>query len=173
MQLGSEFRFWVTLQDRGTNPLWDGSPVYIYCNDETFTMDSVHGMRSRLMPGTPNFVDNNVGEEWNKLKVNNSWVGVVNPKAFINAGWVTDLGSYTDGGSPILTPYKLMVMAASGRTFYLNDERIIKQISIESGGQFYPEFGAPVVIDDFNIKVDMKSTNRVNMNINFREDKDI
>ena len=174
MQLGSEFKFIVKMRDRDVaNPLWGGSPIYVFCNDQSFSMDVTLGMRTKTMPPSPDFVNNNVGSEWDNLKVNNSYVGINNPIMSLQATWVTDLGSYTSGGDPILTPYKLMIMAASGKTFYVEDERVIRQISIESGEQFYPSYGAPFCIDDFNIKTDYKSTNRVNMNINLREDKDL
>lgn len=171
-QNGSVFKNFVTLQDRGTNPLFSGSLVYAFVSEESYVLGIKNGMQDIVLPPMPDFVGSNVGSVWDNMIAYNSFAGIQNPKITLQGTWVTDVGSYGQSGEPILTPYKLTIMAASGRTFYLNDERIIKNMIIESGSQLYSEYGIPIKLGAPSIRSAAgEGMNQVRWSVPVTEDK--
>lgn len=173
-QNGSVWVNWITLQDRdstATNQLFSGSLIYCYVNDVSFTGKIEQATKNKIMPDM-DYIGSASGSVWSAAISNNSFTGVQNHAITLKGNWTTDLGSYDSTGTvPLLTPYKMIILATSGKTFYLNDERIIKQIIVESGSVFYPEYGIPVVITDYSIGANSTNTNSVGWSMTIREDK--
>lgn len=171
---GLNWNTWVTLQDRGTNPLFGGSKIYVFCDNETFGGNINKGIATKTMPTVPNYNGSNVGSVWQNMIGGQSFTGVNNHKITLQARWSTGLGSYGTNGfsEPILTPYKTIILATSGRQLYLTDERIITQIALESGSQFYGQYGVPIAIDDYSfVAIRSKDENIVGINLTITEDK--
>lgn len=171
---GSVWNAWITIQDRGTNPLFGGSKIYVFCDDETFGGDILKGNKPKLMPFLPDYNGSNVGSVWQNTIANTSFTGVNNHKIVLQCRWAVGLGSYGTNGfsEPILTPYKTIILATSGRQFYLNDERIINQIALESGSQFYGQYGVPITIDNYSFTSRRSGDlNIVGINLTITEDK--
>lgn len=171
---GLNWNTWVTLQDRSTNPLFGGSKIHLFCDNETFGGNILKGVAQKTMPRLPDYVGSNVGSVWQNSIGPQSFTGVTNHKITLQARWSVGLGSYGTAGfsEPILTPYKTIILATSGRQLYLSDERIITQIALESGSQFYGQYGIPVAIDDYSfVAISSKDKNIVGINLVLTEDK--
>lgn len=171
---GINWNTWVTIQDRSSSPLFGGSKIYLFCDNESFGGNINKGVSTKIMPTVPNYVGSNVGSVWQNMIGQQSFTGINNHKITLQARWSVGLGSYGTAGvsEPILTPYKTIILATSGRQFYLNDERIINQIALESGSQFYGKYGIPITIDDYSfVAISSKDQNIVGINLTITEDK--
>jgi len=172
-QSGSVWNRWVTLTDLGDSlgsKLFGGSMIYCFCNDFSLGGEVSHSINSNTMVAMDYF-GSPVGSVWTAAIVNNNFTGVQNHSVTLKGNWTTDLGSHSPSGIEFLTPYKLILMATSGRTFYLQDERVIEQIRLESNESFYGSSGMPIVITNYSLNYGKRDNNNVTWNITVREDK--
>lgn len=172
-QTGSVWKKWVTLTDRGDelgSKLYSGSPIYAYVSGFKMSGKSNYGYDPRVMSGL-DYIGSAVGSAYRENLAQNSYTSFENNMIDINGNWTTDLGSVQDGGAYILTPYKILVLATSGRRFFLKDERVIEQMVIESGSTTFSEHGIPVVITDYNFDYNSSNLNNVPWSLKMREDR--
>lgn len=174
--LGSIWNFSVTIKDCDTatgSRLFGGSSITCFVSEMTFGGKIEQASANNVLPNI-DYVGSNVGSTWYDAITNNSFTGVNNHEITLRGNWTVDIGSYFNGAlaSPVLSPYKILILATSGKTFYLNDERIIRQIAYESANQFYNVgSGVPVVITDYSMNVTKRDNNLVSWSLSLREDK--
>jgi TfoX/Sxy family transcriptional regulator of competence genes len=172
-QTGSVWVKWITLTDRDTvvgSRLFGGSPIYAYSVMFKMTGKSNYGNDPRIMP-TIDYINNVPGSVYRENLGRNSYTGYENSVINLAGNWTTDLGSTTDMGDKLLTPYKMVLLATSGKQLYLKDERVIEQMIVESGSTFYTEYGMPVVIDTWSFDYSNINLNLVSWTLTLKEDK--
>lgn len=174
IQTGYPYKYFITLVDNSTpsgSALFNGSPIYCLGADQTYALETLKGIKSIPLPLMPDFVGSNVGSVWNNMKGPTSFSGIQNPKVNITCNWSTDLLNTADDRI-LMTPYTALLCAASGRRFYLNDERITRAIQLDSNNGIYGS-GMPVTIDSVQFRAsgrDDKSL--VSINIAMTEDRE-
>ena len=163
----------VTIQDLSfIEPLFGAQPVYCLCDEDTLSGDVFITHKPNVNPPVPNFSNTgSINDTVNNLVVHNSYAGINNPGFEMKGRWSMDLGSYTDTGSAILTPYKILVMALSGKTFYVKDENIIEQIKLESNNNLFAN-GIPVNIKSYSLKASSRKKGLVEWSIVFDMDRE-
>ena len=178
-QSGSFWKFMVKLKDDGTNPLFSGSEILVFCRSMGFDYTATYGEQSipinaqSYLTGTSE-VAGSAGSFWRNNLGRNQFRGINNATVNLEASWTVDVGSYYSDGAgslPILTPYKAVALSMSGRQLRLLDERIIRQMYYESDGAFYSGSGMPVIIKNVRINTDNSSENLVSFSLTLREDR--
>lgn len=179
VQTGTPLSGWIRFTDRTTpsgSAFFNGSPVYLYGAEQNMTIDVIKNTKSIPQPQMPNFVNNNslgISGSWNNMKGPTSFSGIANPKMSLQCNWSTDL-TYTGTERILMNPYIALMFAASGRRFYLEDERIINSIKtwdLNSTNSMY-QYGMPFTIDTVNFQSSSKDTSLININFTITEDKE-
>ena len=176
-QSGNYLSFPVTLQDYNTDPLFNGSVIRVFSRRVGMSFPATVG-ENTLPVGSQYYItgtssDSFIGSARRNNIGYNSFTGFANANITVDCSWATDTGSYYSDGAgslPILTPYKALVMMMSGRQFHLSDERIIRQMSMESNNSLYGS-GIPVVIKEISFNEEKTSENVVYFTLTLREDR--
>lgn len=169
-QSGSILHRWVTLQDLDStgSKLYGGSLIYGFGGKVSISGKVNFGYNNKTMQDNDNLITL-PGSTWNSQIANNSYTGGENHIIRIDGTWTTDL--VAEAGEVILSPYKIFVLAQSGKTLRLKNERTIRNFTDESPNLDLYVQGMPVVILDYAFDESPNKEGVVYWSMTLREDK--
>lgn len=166
---------YMTGNEGAGSALFDGSPIYVYCNKISRSFKNNISTQTKIMQDVSLDNDNNnIGSHWERRKGYTQYNSFEPPVFTANCTWTTDVGSIQSIGS-ILTPYKLMRMEISGHQFFIRGTRLIDNMlknDADTTGSFYVSTkGIPVTIESTDSSAEAKEENPIRFTIVFREDR--